>query len=354
MKFSALFQKYHAMTEPAYTLEVGGKVLPVGEDARLLEAVCELTCRPNAGYLRVEAVMDPDGTNGAQWVSALQAGATCVFSVGYANSKTKVFQGFLYELVWNDPLTQGALELEAVFLDVRGRLMLSSNADAGHTRTLSQLVQTILSQRCCTQLASSRTIGTCSADWNLPTLRLGLSDYEVLCQIASFLCYEFYAWADTLYFGPPRPNTTPVLTFDGAAGLTKLERRCTLAGQCAAVAVSGTDDQGGRIYARQARATDKGFAAKQIGQVLSNDLYQPEPTVHTMAQAQYLSKARMQERQRQTTGISGQCLGTPELRPGRFLTVSGLSRAVNGTYYIHTVRHTLDVTGFSTDFEGEE
>lgn len=354
MKFSALFQQYHSMTEPSYILEVGGKTLPVGEDVRLLQAVCELTCQQDAGYLRVEAVMDPDGTNGSQWVTALQAGAKCVFSVGYGTSKTKVFQGFLYEVVWNDPLTQGALELEAVFLDVRGRLMLSSNADAGRTRTLSQMVQTILSQSFCTQLASTPTIGTFPEDWNFPSLRLGLSDYNVLCQIASFLCYEFYAWADTLYFGPPRSNSTAMLTFHGADGLIKLERRRTLAGQCAAVAVSGTDDQGGRIYARQARTKDSGFAAKQMAQVLSNDLYQPEPTVRTMAQAQTLSKARMQARQHQAGGISGRCLGTPELRPGRFLEFSGLSSAVNGSYYIHTIRHTLDVTGFTTDFEGED
>ncbi len=354
MKFSALFQQYHSMAEPSYTLEVGGKALPVGEDVRLLQAVCELTCRQSAGYLHLEAVMDPKGTNGAQWVSALQAGAKCVFSVGYGTSKTKVFQGFLYEVVWHDPLTQGALTLEAVFLDVRGRLMLSSSADAGRTRILSQLVQTILSQSCCTQLASTRSIGPFSEDWNLSALRLGLSDYDVLCQIASFLCYEFYAWADTLYFGPPRPNRTAILTFDGPDGFIKLGRRRTLAGQCAAMVVSGTDDQGGRIYARQARTEDSGFAAKQMSQVLSNDLYQPEPTVRTMAQAQTLSKARMQARQQQAGGIFGRCLGTPELRPGRFLTISGVSSAVNGTYYIHTVRHTLDVNGFTTDFEGED
>lgn len=354
MKFSALFQQYQSMTEPSYTLEVDGKTLSVGEDVRLLQAVCELTCRQHAGYLRVEAVMDPEGTNGSQWLSALQTGAKCSFSVGYGSQKTKVFQGFLYEIVWDDPLTQGALNLEAVFLDVRGWLMLSSNADAGRTRTLSQMVQTILSQSFCIQLASTRTIGTCPEDWNLPALRLGLSDYDVLCQMASFLCYEFYAWADTLYFGPSRPNRNAILTFDGANGLIKLERRRTLAGQCAAVAVSGTDDQGGRIYARQARTKDHGFATKQMGQVLSNDFYQPEPTVHTMAQAQYLAKARMQERQHQSGGVSGRCLGTPELRPGRFLTLSGLSSAVNGTYYIHTVRHTLDAAGFTTDFDGEE
>ena len=232
--------------------------------------------------------------------------------------------------------------------------MLSANADAGRTRTLSQLVQAMLSQSCCTKLASTRTIGSFPQDWNLPALRLGLSDYDVLCQIAAFLCYEFYAWADTLYFGPPRPNSSPVFTFDGGTGLIQLERRRTLAGQCAAVAVSGTDDQGRRIYARQARKKDSGFAAKQMSQALSNDLYQPEPAVYTMAQAQYLAKARMQERQHQAGGISGRCLGTPELRPGRFLDISGLSSAVNGTYYIHTVRHTLDVNGFKTDFEGEE
>ena len=91
-----------------------------------------------------------------------------------------------------------------------------------------------------------------------------------------------------------------------------------------------------------------------MGGVLSGDIHQPEPFARTMAQAQYLSQARMARRQHRAGGLSGHCVGLPELRPGRFLAVSNLSRPLNGTYYVHTVRHVLDETGFETWFEAED
>jgi len=354
MKFSALYQTYEAMREPGYALKVGGKTLETGGDARLKRIECELTCARQAGALSLEAALDPEQEHGAAWLDAFQPGAACSFSVGYGSSMTDVFCGFLYDVRWSDPLDGTDLLLEAVCLDVRGRLMLTAHADAGPQRALSQVIEEILGQDCCTQLASRRTIDPPPGDWDGPALRPGPSDYSVLCAAADFLCYEFYAFADELYFGKPRPESGAVLTFDGPNGLMRLERRRTLAGQCAAVAVSGADDRGERIYSRQARKKDSGFGTDKMGGVLSGDVCQPEPFVRTMAQAQYLSEARMEQRQRQSGGLTGRSVGLPELRPGRFMEVTDLSEPLNGTYYVHTVRHILDETGFETWFEAED
>lgn len=354
MNFSSLYETYGAMREPGYCLKADGTELETGEDARLLRVECELTSNRQAGMLRLEAALDPGGEHGAAWLDAVQPGALCSLSLGYGDSLTDVFCGFFYDVLWNDPLDGGTILLEALCLDVRGRLMLTSCASAGAKRTLSQLVDTILGQECCTELAAQRTISQPPEDWNLPALRSGGSDYHVICGAADFLCYEFYAFADHLYFGAPRPESGPVLTFDGPNGLMRLARRRTLAEQCAAVAVSGTDDTGERIYSRQARTGDSGFGTDKMGGVLTGDLHQPEAFVRTMAQAQYLSQARMERRQRRAGGLAGHCVGLPELRPGRFITVSDLSEPVNGTYYVHTVRHVLDETGFQTWFEAED
>ena len=354
MEFSALYQQYQNMTVPSYTLKVGGTELKTGEDAVLLYLDCELTCRQKAGCLMVEVSMNPKGENGAKWLKALQTGVECSLSLGYGKKQTEVFCGFLYEVQWSDPLAEGALELSAMFLDVRGRLMTSSCADAGAARTVSQLVKTILDQSCCRQLAGKQKISQIPKDWDLPIPRSGYSDYEVLCQAADFLCYEFYVCGGELYFGEPRPETSPAVTFSGHTGLMKLTAKRTLAGQCAAVVVSGTDDKGDRIMARQARAKDSGFGTEKMGSVLSNDVHHPESTVRTMAQAKYLAKAQMEQRQHQSGGLSGKCLGTPELRPGRFIQVKKLSQPVNGTYYVHTVRHVLDIDGYNTYFEAED
>lgn len=354
MEFSKLHSQYGGMTKPAYQLKVEDTVLPLGKDVRLLEAECTLTSRSQAGSLVIRAVLDPEGANGKTWLHALAPGALCSFSAGYGDALTRVFCGFLMECSWEDPLTQGAMTLEATFLDLRGKLMLCSHADAGNARTLGQMIQETLTQGCCTQLAPSPQITLPPEDWNLPARRLGQTDYQAVSQAAAFLCYEFYAWADQLYFGPPRTNTAPAVTFAGPVGLLQLRHFRTLNQQCAAVTVTGTDEKGQRLLARAARQKDSGFASGKMGDALGADLVQPEATVRTMAQAQVLAKARMKDRQNRAGGVQGCCLGLPELHPGRFLAVSGLSQAVNGKYYLHTVRHLLDKTGYRTYWEGEE
>jgi len=354
MNFSSLYESHQAMREPSCALKVGGKTLETSEDVRLLRVECELTCTRQAGVLTLEAVLNPEKELGTAWLDAFQPGAACSFSIGYGGSPTEVFCGFLYDVLWSDPLDGSVMALEAVCLDVRGRLMLSACADAGASRALSQLVNDILSQSCCTELAAKRTIDSPPEDWNLPALRPGPSDYSVVCAAADFLCYEFYAFADELYFGKPRPESNPVVTFDGPNGLLRLDRRRTLAGQCAAIAVSGADDKGERIYSRQAREKDSGFGTEKMSGVLTGDIHQPEAFVRTMAQAQYLSKARMDQRQHHAGGLSGHSVGLPELRPGRFIEVTDLSKPLNGTYYVHTVRHLLDETGFESWFEAED
>lgn len=354
MNFSVLYQTYHAMREPSYCLKVGGETLENSEDAQLKRLECELTCTRQAGSLYLEAVLDPEEKSGSAWLKALQPGAACTLSLGYGDSRKEVFRGFLYDILWGDPLLGSAMSLEAVFLDVRGRLMLTSCADAGPKRSLFQMVRNILDQPFCQQMAPKKTVNAPPKDWDVPSLRPGASDYSMVCAAADFLCYEFYACADELYFGKPRTKSSPAVTFDGPNGLMEFSRRRTLAGQCAAVSVSGTDDKGERIVSRQPRKADKGFGTQKMSAVLTGDFHQPEAYVRTMAQALYLSKARMEQRQRQAGSVTGRSVGLPELRPGRFLTVSNLNKPSNGTYYVHTVRHILDETGFETWFEAED
>lgn len=349
MKFSELAQTYGAMRVPSFSLSVGGSTLATGPGARLLRAECTLTARMGAGSLVVEVRLDPEGDAGGSWLDALQPGAEGTFSLGWEGSDTQVFSGPLWEAAWDDPLDGGAMNVEAVFLDVKGKLALTSQADAGAERSLSQMVNTILDAS-----GATVTTGEIPKDWDLPVRRRGDNCRDVLQKTAEFLCWEFYDCGGELYFGPPRPERDAILEYDGPDGLTSLRRWRTLAGQCGGVAVSGTDDGGERLWSKTDRTADSGFGTDKMGSVLNGFLHTPEPAARTMAQAQYLSRARMEAVQRRSAGVSGRGAGVPELRPGRFIKLSGLSEAANGTYYVHTVRHILDESGFETSFEAEE
>lgn len=352
MKFTNLYETYRAFRKPTFTLKVNNTQLDVGEGAAVRCMECRLTTLREAGSLSLSAELEPQSDLGDTWLNAIQLGAVCTLSLGYINTEKTVFSGFVYEVTWDDPSCSGVQGIEITCLDARGQLMLSSCADAGSARTLSQLISALLQQTCCTRMTSA-TIEAVPQDWDLPFQRTGSTDFDILCRIADFLCYEFYSFADSTYFGPARPSPDTSVIFDGKNGLLSLRRRRSLAGQCAAVAVSGSDDNGERLYAREARESDSGFGMGQAGSALTMDLHQAEPAVRTMAQATYLAKARMQDRQHRSGMLLGRCTGLPELRPGRFLEVAGLGEQVNGSYYVQTVIHTIDETGFETYFEAE-
>lgn len=353
MKFSALYKTYKAMAAPKWGLTVGETKLTGGDGAALLRADCLLTCRQEAGSLILECQVDPEQKDGKSWLDAMQPGAACSFSLGYEDSLTEVFSGYLSDMAWDVPLDRGAMDLEAVFLDARGKLMNTSYVDAGTARTLSQIVSGVLNGKECKGLASSVTIKDVPDDWDLASVRRGQSDYETVCAAASLLSYEFYACAKELYFGPPRPEKNPVLEFDGPDGLRRIQRRRSLAGQWGTLEVSGADDTGARISFQKLRSTDNGYGSAKLSGALTGKRCVPAPGARTMAQVQYLANARMQERERQGGGLWGWSVGLPQIRPGRFLKTENIHSAVDGTWYVHTVRHTLDDIGFETYFETE-
>lgn len=354
MDFSKLSGKYGGFRRPTFALTVNGIRLDSGEGANIETLECRLTARRQAGSLYLAADLAPGSDLGGTWLGAVQPGAVCTLALGYQETHENVFSGFVYEVTWDDPLDTGMQRVELLCLDVRGQLMLSACPDAGAARTLSQLAGAILNQASCTRMAANVQLGRIPEDWDLPFQRAGGTDFAVLCAAADFLCFEFYAFWDTVYFGPARPSSETAVTFDGPNGLTDLRRRRTLAAQCAAVAVSGADDRGERLYARAPRTPDRGFGTGGIGAALGQDLHQAEPAVRTMAQAAHLARVRMEDRQRRGGALIGRGTGLPELRPGRFVEAAGMSEAVNGTYYIRSVTHTIDETGFETAFEAEE
>lgn len=202
MKFSKLLEAYHPMRESSFSLTVGGSALDTGPGARILRAECTLTSRMGAGMLDIIGRIDPAGEMGKAWLNALQVGAEGSLALGWNGTNKEVFSGLLYETSWRDPLEGGGMEVEAVFLDAKGKLALTSVTELSGERKLSQLIQAALDAS-----GAAVTQGTVPADWDLPVQRWGTSCRDILQDTAEFLCWEFYDDCGQLYFGPPRPES---------------------------------------------------------------------------------------------------------------------------------------------------
>ena len=47
----------------------------------------------------------------------------------------------------------------------------------------------------------------------------------------------------------------------------------------------------------------------------------------------------------------GECVGIPELIPGRYLKIEGSDSHTNGLYFLTKVRHSFSEAGYTTSFE---
>ena len=76
-----------------------------------------------------------------------------------------------------------------------------------------------------------------------------------------------------------------------------------------------------------------------------------EPGVKDAAEAKARAKARMDAVADQFGELECECVGIPELAPGRFVQLEKLSSQANRKYYVRYVRHVIDENGYRTYFK---
>ncbi|MQS37191.1 phage late control D family protein [Streptomyces katsurahamanus] len=69
-------------------------------------------------------------------------------------------------------------------------------------------------------------------------------------------------------------------------------------------------------------------------------------------EARELAVSLLRERAYEFITATGRVAGLPELRPGDNLEIHGLGRRFSGTYFVKRVEHTLNTSGFFTQFTG--
>ena len=104
------------------------------------------------------------------------------------------------------------------------------------------------------------------------------------------------------------------------------------------------------VLPQNSGAGNSGPEASQQSQQ-KNDIVVDAP-VTSYQEAFELAKSLLLERAYRYITVTGQIIGQPYLRPGDNLTISGVGKRFNGeNYYVKTVEHSLDDSGYKSQFE---
>jgi hypothetical protein len=283
------------------------------------------------------------------WPSSIELGAAIDISFGYASKYTPVFSGYITSI------TGDYTENETPGLIVRGMdmsflMMRGAKHKTWTKKKYSDIVKTIAGEH----KSSSSNVDATTVE--LPVVvQSGVSDYHFVQQLAKLVGYDFFVVGKNLYFRKPATQTSPVVTLDWGSGLRSVSIDMNIAEQLTGAEVVAWDVKEQKLVKGVAGAITKIGSHSKTGKDLLSKLGTYVETVQSNAISQDEAKgyatAHLQRQSMQLVSGSGECVGIPEIRAGRYIKFDKLDKKFNGLYYLTAVTHLLDSDGYITRFQ---
>ena len=179
-----------------------------------------------------------------------------------------------------------------------------------------------------------------------------MTDYELIVEQASKQGYEFFIIQGKAYFRKKQKVTSTLMKLSPQNGI--IGARFSVSGQhlVKKIEVRSIDESNGKQVKGNATISGK-FSKGSSGNMLLGNSTQVfyEPGVKDTNEAKKRAEARAEAIADQFGELECECVGIPELAPGRFIQVEKLSSQANRKYYIQYVKHVIDESGYRTYFK---
>jgi len=172
----------------------------------------------------------------------------------------------------------------------------------------------------------------------------------------------FYMRDGSFHFGPRRNDTSAVVELVWGEGLVSFSPEANLAKQITEVEVHGRSaTDGDEIVGRASRGEESGrdtraeSGAERLASALSSaPVLRVRAAIHTQEEADARARAILEERAQDFVTGGGHCIGIPEIVPDVNIALGGMGRGFSKTYYVSEATHSIDSSGYHTDFKVQE
>ena len=354
--FQQLRKKYNDFTAPAFEISVGGKTLSRNL-ASIPELEVELSAEGAAGgcTFRAEGQFNFEKQKWEHNLkSIVKPGAKVVVRGGYGSSsgQKELFYGYVddYTLVFPD---EDVPQLSVSGLDGLGYLMNLREPYYGGKKKAKQIVHTLLNKSVSAGFAKSVKVGMLE-DFEAPILKEEIDDWKFLRLMAQRCGASLFVVDGEMIFDSVAGSTSPILTLNLGTTLRSFQKRVSLAHQVGKVEIWGRDVNQKPVKgaASTVRAGGSGKSAAELVPGLKNAvLREYSEFVRTQKECESLAQRRLDAIAMGLVSGSGECVGIPELIPGRYIRIEGGDDDSNGSYFLTRVRHRFTEGGYTTFFE---
>jgi phage protein D len=361
MKFSELSKNYHNFLAPAFVIEVQGKDL-LKEAIEVFGVTVNLTLEGASDFSFT--VNNPFKSGDFEYLKKglFTVGSDAVVKYGYGDHSrlTTLLVGLITEVEIRFP-TNGISQLSIKGFDLSHKMMkekISKNWGSDEPIKYSDIVKKIAGRY---SLSTSKVEDTGEPHRQIKQDRE--SDYDFIKKkLAEKIGFEVFVFEKELYFRPPaNDKKEEVTSLKWRRELFSFAPRISLENQIGAVEVRGWDPATqkpiiGKAERGQERGRDRGRQsggeAVQASQgETTRHFWRPVPN---QREADDLAKSILDRLSEGFVTGNGECIGLPEIQPGKNIELTGLGKMFSKIYYIEKATHTIGTSGYKTTFSVKE
>lgn len=346
--YEELEKKYRRFQVPAAKIKIDGSDIVSNQkiyvqEIRVILSLCY------SGSVQVVVTRCYDYKNHAldpEMKSKAVPGKVLEAELGYGSDTFPIFKGYISAVDVEFDAVDG-ISMTITAMDVR-RLMMTGGAHylMHDVKNYSDAFEAVMKpyKKLC-------SVVTDATDDKLETpLSQTVSDYDFVTQEligTGKADREFFVVGDKAYFRKPRSSESPVIGLGIQKGLYHFERSGGYINY--EVEVIGYDPAGQKTISGKAMAKSSDTQASALSE--PGKRIWTAPDVVTEAQAK--DRAKTQADRLAAISQTGriECVGLPQIVPGRYVEIKKLDSMLDKKYYVTEVEHQIGEDGFVTNFE---
>ena len=351
--YVALAKKHENFTAPGFEILVGGKPMPPGK-YRIPGVEVEISADGTAGgcSFTIEGQYDYENQ---KWVNdaakLIKPGVKLAVKGGYLDRK-ELFYGYVDEYSL-DFRHDGCPRISVAGLDGLGYLMSMCEPIYAGEKKPKQIVQTVLQKSVAAGFAKKITVGQLQG-FETPIVKEEIDDWRFLTMLAQRYGASLFAIDGELIFDNVLTKTAPIVTLTMGKSLRNFSKRVSLAHQVGKVEILGRDINQKAVKGSASSVTAGGTgktAAEWVSGLKKAVLRERSEIAQTQKECEKLAQHRLNSIAMGFVSGQGECIGLPELIPGRYIKIDGGDDKTNGTYFITRVCHRFSPRSYITFFE---
>ncbi len=291
--------------------------------------------------------------------SQLFMGAPVTISLGYFDALETVFVGFVAGIAFGyAPDDLPYIEVSA--MDVKSLMMGGTYSYQLTSKSYGEAVNEIFRRTGYAKLKAmggitalnisdtpDKKTGTGNQKASAETIEMvAESDYEFVVKAAKKYNFEFFVDRGEVFFRKAKSITSTLANLGVSKGILSFHTEYSLTGIVGKIEARSMDAGQGKLISSSKKQSNKLSASgKAEGLVGKASKVYIDPSISSKEQADARVDSLMEQMSYRLGSLEADCVGIPDLAPGRFVAITGMGAPIDNNFYITTVTHEFTADG---------